>query len=63
MDPIFSVLVEVARLTTRQPPAIKQTWGVPECMPQPEAAPDEAAKPIRDLGPWNWLLCFSLRPR
>ncbi len=63
MDPIFSVLVEVARLTTRQPPAIKQTWGVPECTPQLEAAPDEAPEPVGERGALCWLLSLSLRPR
>jgi len=39
MDPVFAVLLDVARLASHQPPAIRQTWGVPECISQPETPP------------------------
>src|SRR5215470_17123824 len=63
MDPVFAVMLDVARLATHQPPAIKQTWGTPERFPEAEPMPQAAAKKARAPIGINWLLSLSLRPR
>jgi hypothetical protein len=63
MDPVFAVLLDLARLASHQPPAIRQTWGMPECISQPETAPDGAPKPVPDGRTLNWFLSLSLKPR
>ena len=67
MDPIFSVLVDVARVVTRQPPAIKQTWGVPERIgpleTTSEAEGEAEAEPVTNPGLLRLLLGLSLKPR
>ena len=50
MDPIFSVLLDVARLVSHQPPAIKQAWGGPERIVPPEPARRNGAEPVPDPG-------------
>ena len=63
MDPVFSVLLDVARLASHQPPAIKQTWGRPERIVPPETDRPDKAEPRPDPGSLRWLLSFSLKPR
>jgi len=63
MDPVFAVLLDVARLASHQPPAIKQTWGVPERIVPPETIGQGGSQPAPDPGALRWLLSFSLRPR
>jgi len=50
MDPIFSVLLDVARLVSHQPPAIKQAWGGPERIVPPEPVRGNGAEPVPDPG-------------
>jgi len=55
------VLVDVARVVTRQPPAIEQTWG-PKRITAPEPERQDAAQELSDRWSPRWLLRFSLRP-
>lgn len=63
MDPIFSVLLDVARLASHQPPANRQTWGAPERASPPETSRQDGTEPVPDSGALRWLLSFSLKPR
>jgi hypothetical protein len=68
MDPVFGVMLDVARLATFQPPAVRQLWlecepGLLQRMVAPEPMRHVKSETSADRLGIRWLPSLSLKPR